>query len=62
MAFGFAPTLKSAPKEPLTQPQEIQTIQEIQANLLSYVSEIQDPRVPRTQKHFLKDILVRQRS
>ena len=32
------------------------SIDEIQNNLLGYVEEIEDPRVPRTQKHILKEI------
>jgi|GEM_PF-6606282 len=52
MAKGFAPTVPSVTKECLTQPQQIQPIEEIQANLLNYVKEIQDPRSQRAQKHF----------
>ena len=33
------------------------SIDEIQNNLLGYVEEIEDPRVQRTQKHILKEIL-----
>lgn len=58
MAKGFSPQLESAPQERSLKTPEIQPIEEIQANLLSYVEEIQDPRVSRTQKHFFKDILV----
>jgi len=38
--------------------EQIATIARIQESLCSYFSEIKDPRVSRTQKHLLKDILV----
>ena len=61
MALGFAPAKtkqelkkqsQSAKKAKLT------PITEIQANLSNYFSEIKDPRVKRTKKHLLTDILV----
>ena len=58
MAKGFAPTVQSVTKERSTRSQEIQPIENIQANLLTYVEEIKDPRSQRTQKHLFKDILV----
>ncbi len=57
MGKGFAPVKtekeKSRPKRP-----ELTPIDEIQNNLSSYFSDIKDPRVNRTKKHLLKDILV----
>ena len=58
MAKGFAPTFKSDKKEKVTSIQEVHSLEEIQASLLSYVDQIQDPRTTRTQKHSLKDIIV----
>ena len=61
MALEFAPAKteqelkersQSAKKAKLT------PIAEIQANLSSYFSQIKDPRVKRTKKHLLTDILV----
>lgn len=57
MGQGFA---LSSPDENQTQstPQgQPININEIQANLSSYFADIPDPRVSRTQKHLLKDIL-----
>ena len=57
MGQGFA---LSSPDENQTQstPQEQPiNINEIQANLSSYFADLPDPRVSRTQKHLLKDIL-----
>ena len=57
MSLGFAPvkseTEKSRAKKPKLTP-----INEIQTNLSSYFTELKDPRVSRTKKHLLKDILV----
>jgi predicted transposase YbfD/YdcC len=58
MAKGFAPVLKSEREERRKKPIPLTSINKIQANLLDYVSDIPDPRVPRTKKHLLKDILV----
>ncbi len=60
MAKGFgsqqqAP-VKTEEKKPQTRSKA--SIQEIQDSLLSYVDEIEDPRVQRTQKHKLTDILI----
>ena len=58
MAQGFATTSKtrnkpqSQPKLPLTE------IHELQTSLPAYFEELPDPRVSRTKKHLLKDILV----
>lgn len=38
--------------------QEVASLQEIQAKLCDYVGEIPDPRVTRSQRHLLRDILV----
>lgn len=58
MATGFAPVLEPEKKaqQPTTGP--LTPINEIQARLLNYVQDIPDPRVSRTQKHLLTDILV----
>ncbi len=58
MAKGFAPVLKSEREKQEKKPIPLTSINKIQANLLDYVSDIPDPRVPRTKKHLLKDILV----
>ena len=57
MAKGFAPVFKPEKEKLLTTRPQLTPINEIQANLLGY-QEIPDPRVPRTKKHLLKDILV----
>jgi predicted transposase YbfD/YdcC len=55
MGNGFAPAKseKSRAKRPQLTP-----LNEIQSNLSSYFSNIKDPRVKRTKKHLLTDILV----
>ncbi len=58
MAKGFAPVLQPEKEEGLTKRPQLTPINEIQANLLGYVQDIPDRRVPRTKKHLLKDILV----
>ena len=60
MTKGFAPRLKLAVKSQAKKPEKrhLTPLSEIQANLLNYVAELPDPRVQRTQKHLLKDILV----
>jgi predicted transposase YbfD/YdcC len=58
MAKGFAPVLKAEKEERRTKTPQLRPINEIQANLLDYVANISDPRVPRTKKHLLTDILV----
>ena len=57
MGLGFA-SVKSQKEKPRTKRPFITPIDEIQSNLSSYFDEIRDPRVPRTKKHLLKDILV----
>ena len=57
MALGFAPVAAKPAKLP-DQTTKLTPIAEIQANLSHYFSEIKDPRVARTKKHLLKDILV----
>ncbi len=37
---------------------QLPTINEVQAKLSGYFADLPDPRVSRTQKHLLKDILV----
>ena len=57
MGQGFALSLldeNQTKSNPQGQPM---TINEIQANLSSYFADIPDPRVSRTQKHLLKDLL-----
>jgi hypothetical protein len=58
MAKGFAPVLKAEKEERRTKTPQLRSINEIQANLLDSVANISDPRVPRTKKHLLTDILV----
>jgi predicted transposase YbfD/YdcC len=57
MASGFASAQGEQAKQS-AKPAQLTPIAEIQANLSSYFSEIKDPRVTRTKKHLLKDILV----
>ncbi len=59
MAKGFA-AQEQAQKQSRKNKKEkrnLASINEIQNNLLGYIEEIEDPRVPRTKKHLLKDIL-----
>ena len=60
MTNGFAPRLKLAVKSQAkrAEKRQLTPLSEIQANLLNCVAELPDPRVQRTQKHLLKDILV----
>lgn len=44
-------------KQPQNPPQPI-SMQELQGSLSSYFDEVPDPRVNRTKRHLLKDILV----
>lgn len=58
--LGFASELKSQPKKLTTKKNkgtQLQSILEVHANLLTYLEDVPDPRVKRTQKHILKDIL-----
>jgi predicted transposase YbfD/YdcC len=57
MALGFTPVATKQVKLP-DKTAKLIPIAEIQANLSHYFSEIKDPRVTRTKKHLLKDILV----
>ena len=60
MAKGFGSQLKTSAisySQTVKTPQ-FNSINAIQDNLLSYIEDIQDPRVPRTQKHLFKDVLV----
>lgn len=57
MGKGFAP-VKSQPEKPAAKSAKLNPISQIQADLSSYFNEIKDPRVNRTKKHLLKDILV----
>ena len=57
MGKGFAP-VKSHPEKPAAYSAKLNPISQIQADLSSYFNEIKDPRVNRTKKHLLKDILV----
>ncbi len=57
MEKGFAP-VKATPRKPLTQGTKLIPIAQIQADLSNYFHDIPDPRVNRTKKHLLKDILV----
>ena len=57
MGLGFAP-VKSEKEKLRTKRHNLTPIDEIQTNLSSYFTDIKDPRVSRTKKHLLKDILV----
>ena len=57
MGKGFAP-VKAKPEKNLAKRAKLYSISQIQANLSSYFTDIKDPRVNRTKKHLLKDILV----
>ena len=57
MGKGFA-LLKAQPEKPLAKSAKLTPISQIQADLSSYFHDLKDPRVNRTKKHLLKDILV----
>ena len=57
MALGFTSVAAKQVKLP-DKTAKLTPIAEIQANLSHYFSEIKDPRVTRTKKHLLQDILV----
>lgn len=57
MGKGFAP-VKAKPEKSLVKSVKLTPISQIQSDLLSYFNDIKDPRVNRTKKHLLKDILV----
>ena len=50
--------LKRSPEKPAAYSAKLTPISQIEANLSSYFTDIKDPRVKRTKKHLLKDILV----
>ena len=58
MVKGFASLLPTGNKAQLKPELPLTSINEIQASLLTYLQDIPDPRVSRTQKHLLTDILV----
>lgn len=55
--FGLQQLNQEKQKNKKTSPKPLASINEIQDSLLGYVNEIEDPRVQRTQKHSLTDIL-----
>ena len=57
MSKGFA-LLKAKPEKPSAKRAKLTPISQIQTDLSSYFNDIPDPRVNRTKKHLLKDILV----
>lgn len=58
MGKGFAPISQAEKRTQSPKKPQLNTIDEIQANLSEYFTDIPDPRVSRTQKHLLKDIIV----
>ena len=58
MGNGFAPVLPTGNNAPLKPELPLTSINEIQASLFTYLQDIPDPRVSRTQKQLLTDILV----
>jgi predicted transposase YbfD/YdcC len=59
MALGFAAQEQAQKQSSLNKKEKgnLASIDEIQNNLLGYIEGIEDPRVARTKKHLLKDIL-----
>ncbi len=59
MAVGFEspPQAKGQSRKKKDLKPDGVSVSEIQNNLLGYIEGIEDPRVARTQKHLLKDIL-----
>ena len=57
MGKGFG-TVKAKQDKSAAQQPELTPIDQIQADLSDCFTEIKDPRVERTKKHLLKDILV----
>jgi hypothetical protein len=58
MDKGFLPVVPtSKSKQPLKKPPPI-SMQELQGSVSSYFDDVRDPRVKRTKRHLLKDILV----
>jgi hypothetical protein len=58
MAKGFGTSSQAEKKAQSATKAQLPTINEVQAKLSGYFAELPDPRVSRTQKHLLKDILV----
>jgi hypothetical protein len=58
MAIGFGEVSPEEKKAIVTAKRPIATIDEIQKSLSGYFAEIKDPRVARTQKHLLNEILI----
>jgi hypothetical protein len=58
MATGFGKSPQSEKKPIVTAKGQIATIDQIQKSLSGYFAEIKDPRVARTQKHLLNEILI----
>lgn len=58
MGKGFTSSNQAIKKAESTKKVQLTTINEIQANLSDYFANIPDPRVSKTQKHLLLDILV----
>ncbi len=57
MGKGFT-SVKVQPEKPAAKNAKLTSISQIQADLSSYFNDLKDPRVNRTKKHLLKDILV----
>ena len=57
MGKGFV-SVKAKSKKTAPYTAKLTPISQVQANLSSYFNDIKDPRVKRTKKHLLKDILV----
>ena len=57
MGKGFV-SVKAKSKKTAAKTAKLTPISQVQANLSSYFNDIKDPRVKRTKKHLLKDILV----
>lgn len=57
MGKGFGP-IKAQQEKLAAQQPKLTPIDQIQADLSNCFTEIKDPRVSRTKKHLLKDILV----
>lgn len=55
--FGTEQLNQEKQKNHKTSPKSLASIHEIQDSLLGYIDEIEDPRVQRTQRHKLSDIL-----
>lgn len=58
MAKGFGTSSQAEKKAQSATKAQLPTINEVQAKLSGYFADLPDPRVSRTQKHLLKDILV----